>query len=237
MKPRLWPLLLSSFVGIAILCWLGTWQVQRLAQKTALIAALESRMAQAPITIEQALAKQKAGEDIEYLKVTFTGDAHAGKAMRKITSSEGDPAWEIITPFTTSDGYTLLIDSGAMSQKNNVALGVSSASDIFITGVLRNHNKGQGFFDGSNDVTNNIWYWWDVPTMLQTADAPKDKTTTLVVQKLPAESDVVPPFAQAPKVELNNNHLGYAITWFGLAAALASVSAIFAFSLIKKTDA
>ena len=44
MKPRLWPILLASAIGIAILVGLGIWQVQRLTQKNALIAALEQRM-------------------------------------------------------------------------------------------------------------------------------------------------------------------------------------------------
>ncbi len=231
---RLWPLALTSAIGIAILCSLGTWQIFRLAEKTKLIANLEARMAAAPITLSEALERKAKDEDIEYLKVTSQGRSDWPHALNKITSSDGRPAWEIIVPFTSTDGTFVLVDAGAAPEK----MSSREAAPEDITGVIRLHHKGRGFFDNDNDVVANTWYWWDVPEMLATVGAPADaKVATFIVQKLPSLDTTLPPIAQKPKVELNNNHLGYAITWFGLAAALLGVSSFFARSLVKKTDA
>ncbi len=235
MKPRLWPILLASAIGIAILVGLGIWQVQRLAQKNALIAALEQRMKAEPISLESALTKLKTGEDIEYLKVKITGQQDGAHNLRKVSSVNSSPGWEIISPFKTDDGHIVLVDVGGIAENQPLA---SSTTTQTIEGLVRFHNKGRGYFDPDNDVTKNIWYWWDVPAMLTSAGAANDgKAASFILQKLPTENDVTPPYIQKSKVELANNHLGYAITWFGLAAALASVAGFFVASLSRKSHA
>jgi surfeit locus 1 family protein len=227
---KLLPLLISSAIGITILCALGTWQVFRLAEKTKLIATLEERMKADPITLTQAMERQAKGEPIEYLKVTIEGRSDPAHALNKITSVNGKPGWEVIVPFTTNDGILVLVDSGATTDKNFASI---SASNEIITGIVRIHNKGRGLFDNDNDEADNIWYWWDLPAMQAAAQATVDaKIAPFIVQKLPLANDGAVPLAQTPKVELSNNHLGYAITWFGLAAALLAVSGFFARSLV-----
>ncbi len=232
---RLLPLLFSAAIGIIILCGLGTWQVYRLDEKTKMIAALEARMKSEPITLAAALEKQSKGEDIEYLKVATEGLSEPAHALAKISSFDGKPSWEIIEPFTSTDGIFVLVDAGASSEK---PLATASAKTEKITGVVRVHHKGRGYFDNDNDEANNTWYWWDLPAMQAAAGAPADaKVAPFILQKLPEGENPTAPFAQKPTVELSNNHLGYAITWFGLAAALLAVTGFFAKSLVKKTDA
>jgi surfeit locus 1 family protein len=232
---KLFPLLIASAIGIIILCSLGTWQVFRLAEKTKMIAALDARMQAAPIPLAQALERHAKGEDIEYLKVTTEGRSDPAHALHKITSLEGKPGWEIIMPFASTDGIFVLVDAGATS---DFQIATVSANNETITGVIRVHHKGRGFFDNDNDEAGNTWYWWDLPAMQAAAGAPADaKIAPFILQKLPTDENTTPPFAQKPKVELSNNHLGYAITWFGLALALLGVSGFFARSLVKKPDA
>jgi surfeit locus 1 family protein len=231
---KLWPLLLATAIGLIILCSLGTWQVFRLAEKTKMIAALDARMMAAPITLAEALDKSSKGEDIEYLKVSTEGRGDPTHALNKISSFDGKPGWEIIEPFISSDGIFVLVDAGAAPDKQTA---ITSTTEK-LTGVIRVHRKGRGFFDNENDEVGNTWYWWDVPAMQAAAASPADvKIVPFILQKLPEGDNVGPPFAQKPKVELSNNHLGYAITWFGLAAALLGVAGVLARSLVKKTDA
>ena len=229
---RLWPLLIASLIGLIILCGLGTWQIFRLDQKTKLIAALQTRMAAAPITLVEALDRQAKGEDVEYLKVTLNGELDTAHTMRKLTSVDGKPGWELIAPLLTANNIFVLVDAGQIS---DVALGPGSKAQVQMQGILRNHNKGRGLFDNDNDAGANVWYWWDVSAMQATA--PKSaRLAPFIVQRLPND-DPNMPFAPLPKVELRNNHLGYAITWFGLAAALLGVTGFFARTLVKKSDA
>jgi surfeit locus 1 family protein len=225
---KLLPLLISSGIGIAILCGLGTWQIFRLAEKTKLIATLEERINAQPISLATALDMQAKGEDIEYVKVTARGRTDMSHSLAKISSFNGKPGWEIIAPFTSEDGIFVLVDAGAAADRN-----VPADKTDTISGILRLHHKGRGFFDNENDVEGNTWYWWDLPEMSAAAGPPAGaKIATFIVQKLPTAEVTQPPFPQAAKVELNNNHLGYAITWFGLAAALLAVAGLFARSLV-----
>jgi surfeit locus 1 family protein len=71
-----------------------------------------------------------------------------------------------------------------------------------------------------------MWYWWDVKGMLAASGLPAElKPFPFAEQLVPAGSETAFPRPQAPRSDLANNHLGYAITWFGLAAALVGVVA------------
>ncbi len=234
MKTRIWPIVLASTIGICILLGLGVWQVQRLGQKTALIASLEQRMSAEPISLAEALTKREQGEDIEYLKVKLTGQLDPANYFRRVTSFNGDPGWEIIAPFKTDDGRFVLVDMGAIAENQPMKLNETPQT---IQGLVRYHNKGRGFFDNDNDAVGNIWYWWDAPAMWATLkNIDVSRAASFMLQKLPSNTEQEVPSAEMPKVELANNHLGYAITWFGLAAALAAVAGFYVFSL-RKTGA
>jgi surfeit locus 1 family protein len=230
MKTRLWPILLAAGIGLTLLLGLGIWQVKRLDQKTRLIASLTERMSAPAISMDEALAKRKAGEDAEYLKVHLSGQVDYSKALRKVTSYNNAPGWEIIAPVTAENGSTVLVDMGTIGGEQIIA---RPNVQLVIDGIIRTHSKGRGFFDNDNDAKSNTWFWWDLPKMAEATGANPD--IALIVQRLPS-SDQTGPQAQAPKVELSNNHLGYAITWFGLAAALLGVTGFYIRSLIK-TDA
>ncbi len=228
---RLWPLLLASTIGFVILCSLGTWQIFRLAEKTKLIAQLEARMDAAPITLAEAMARQDKGEDIEYMMVKVEGQVDRVHALAKITSFDGKPGWEIIVPFISTDGIFVLLDSGPSSTKQIAETNVLGPE---IYGLIRLHKKGRGIFDNDNDETGNTWYWWDLPAMWAAAKAPQDaKIAPFVLQKPDITYGLTTSIRVHPaQVELSNNHLGYAITWFGLAAALLAVAGFFARSIL-----
>ncbi|MDE2444998.1 MAG: SURF1 family protein [Alphaproteobacteria bacterium] len=229
-RTRIWPILLAAALGFMLLLGLGIWQVKRLDQKTKLISALTERMSAPAVTLDDALAKKRAGEDPEYLKVHLSGSIDYSRALRKVTSFNGAPGWEVIAPIKLLDGRTVMVDLGAIGIDSAISpIAATTAFD----GVIRSHDKGRGFFDNDNDAKANIWFWWDLPRMAEATGATPDMVW--IVQRLPAPGQNGPE-AQAPKVELSNNHLGYAITWFGLAAALLGVTGFYIRSL-KKTDA
>jgi surfeit locus 1 family protein len=219
---RNWPVLLASATCVAILLWLGTWQVSRLSEKTAQIAAIDARIVAEPVSLPERIPD---GQNSEYLKVRVEGAYIPATNLKKLTSVNGGPGYEIITPFLTTDKTVILVDRGSIAESQSVT---SPQGPQTLTGLLRLHNKGQGFFDPENDTEKGLWYWWDIPAMQAAANAPTDaKFSPYMLQLLPDPNLATPPFPAVPKAELRNNHLGYAITWYGLAAALIAVARIF----------
>ena len=224
-KPRLWPVLLASAISFVILCSLGAWQLKRLAWKEGLIDTLTARMAQEPVPLAEALTRLAAHEDVEYLKVFAKGTLDTTHPLYKQTVFYGLAGWEGLAPFHSDDGQDVLVDLGATDLH-----GLEPKPVPEVLGIIRLHNLGRGFFDATNNVEKNEWFWWDIPAM-QKAAGMKNGSVPIILQALGNESGYQ---AAPPKVELHNNHLGYAITWFGLAAALLGVATAF---VLRKPDA
>lgn len=211
---------MASALGLVVLCSLGSWQLRRLAWKESLIATLTARMADDPIPLADALKRFNAGEDVEYLKVMARGALDIAHPLYKQTVFYDMAGWEGLVPFQSEDGARVLVDLGGTDQYGLVPKPVPE-----ILGIIRLHHLGRGYFDADNNVTKNQWFWWDLPAM-QKAAGINDGSPLIIVQALGNESGFQ---ASPPTVELNNNHLGYAITWFGMAAALLGVTGAFVF--------
>ena len=232
--PRIWPVLIATIVGFAILMALGVWQVKRLAWKEALLAQLAANAAAPAVDLKTALNMSRAGSNAEFVRVTFTGTYKNDAWMKMLSSYDGGQGWTIITPVASADGWAVIVDRGRLPGQ---MLGHFQQPEgpQEIEGVIRTHPYGQGFFDPANDPKGNMWYWWDVPGMLAASGLPADlKPYPYAVQLVPTGTDAEFPRPQAVKADLANNHLGYAITWFGLAATLIGVSGFYIFDLRRR---
>src|SRR4051812_47648859 len=86
----------------AILCGLGTWQLERLQWKLALIATVNGHMAAAPGTVDAMLAMKP--DEAQYRRVTLRGRFDHAKEAYVFTTGEGGAAvYHVLTPFTTND--------------------------------------------------------------------------------------------------------------------------------------
>lgn len=222
------PVILSALVAFAILVGLGTWQVQRLYWKEALLASIDQRVASTPKSLVE-IEKQLADTgDIDYQPVTLKGTfLHSGE-RHFFTTWDGKTGFNVYTPFRLEDGRYLFVNRGFVpyelkdpSQRSQGE--VQGLVDV--TGLARNRLHAKpGMFLPENDPAKNIFYWKDLDAMALTAD-------------LPAGSDILPFFVDANAapnpggwplggvtlLDMPNNHLQYAVTWYGLAAALAGV--------------
>jgi surfeit locus 1 family protein len=239
MKPRIWPILLWTGLGIAVFIGLGTWQLFRLAEKQALLADIAQRTAAPPISLNEVLARREKGIDIEFVAIRARGAFDHKSERHKLASFDGSPGWEIITPFTSDDGIVALVDRGVVSDNlRNADKRPENASPADLTAIVRAHDSERGFFDPENDVDGNIWYWWDVPAMLSSVTIPTDmKIVPFVLQALPGDDPKKFPRAPKPEAQLSNNHLQYAITWFSLAVVLLVISGLFIRKLVRGSDA
>jgi surfeit locus 1 family protein len=229
MRKRIWPVLLASAMGLVVLVTLGVWQVQRLAWKEQLIADLDSKLKSADASmLSSAISDHEAGKDLEYQRVLLEGAFIPGMEVRKLSSYQSMPAYEILQPFgDTNTGKLVLVHRGIVLEAQGAPRPPDPEFGI-VTGIIRKHNKGRGSFDPDNDLKGNLWYWWDLPAMFASFEKLKGREfAPFIVQLTPESNNDQWPRALEVKAELRNNHLGYAITWFGLAAVLVVMTAVF----------
>ena len=231
--PRIWPVLLATLIGTAILVTLGIWQVQRLQWKEALLAQLAANAAAAPIDLAAAVQMAAQGRDMEFVRVKFPGTYNHERWKKMIATYQGGQGWTVITPAQSADGFAVIVDRGRIP--GQLTEFDRPEGTVEIDGVIRTYPRGRAMFDPENDDTANLWYWWDVPAMLAASGLPEGlKPFPYVVQLLPAAATGAFPAPEEPQARLANNHLGYAITWFGLALTLLVVAGVYVLDIVRK---
>ena len=111
-RPLLWPTLFA-LPALLVLLWLGTWQVQRLEWKNQLIEDFESRATAAPVD----LPSGDVGPEMEFRRLALTGSYdHDREVFMTGRTYEGNAGFHIVTPFTLTDGRTVLINRGWVSE-------------------------------------------------------------------------------------------------------------------------
>ena len=95
---------------------------------------------------------------------------------------------------------------------------------VTVVGVVR-LGETKGLFTPDNDVDGNQWFWRDLQAMRTMAAGAGGKEVAAFMLQLEAGAHGAPwPKAMALGTEaIHNRHFSYALTWFGLAAALLAV--------------
>jgi len=239
MKPRLWPVVLWAGLGIAVLVALGTWQLFRLAEKQAQLAEIAERTNAPPLSLNEVLKRRADGSEIEFAAVKLRGVFDHASERHKLTSFEGSPGWQIITPFRSDEGIVALVDRGVVpADMKDTAKRNETSEAVEVSAVVRAHRRERGFFDPDNDADGNLWYWWDVPAMLSSVTiAPDMQVAPFILQELPGSDPGRFPRLAPPEAQFSNNHLQYALTWFAFAVTLLVIAGLFIRKLRKTTDA
>ena len=214
-----------AFVG------LGIWQLQRRVDKHALIAALTERLAAEPAALPDASqwrALNPARD--EFRRVRFTASYEpapdamvysSGSAVREDVSGPG--TWAFM-PARLPGGETVVINTGFVAntmldraQEDRAVKPLVSGAQVILTGYLR-FPEAAGALTPAEDAKKRLWFTRD----------------HLVMARVLGWGDVAPfyvdlespvPDSSVPKpgpltVHLKDDHLQYAITWFGLAGAV-----------------
>ncbi len=205
----------------AILCGLGTWQIQRLHWKLALIAQVDANMTAAPLSLAQVRALPP--DQAQYHRVTMTGAFdHVHESYVFTTAEGGTPVYHVLTPFRTEGGW-LMVDRGEVpkEKRDPATRRAGNTSDTAaVTGVWRLPDA-PGSFTPAPDHAHRIWYSRNLPDMA------KVDGVALLAPEL-VEADATPNPGGWPKggqtvVSFRNQHLSYAVTWFGLALGLLGI--------------
>jgi surfeit locus 1 family protein len=214
---------------------LGTWQMQRLAWKNGLIAQIEARTRDEPITLAEELRRAAAGEDVEYLRVRTTGRFMPGRERYYYApSSSAGPGWHVYVPLTSSSGI-VIVNRGFVADGNRdpATRPENFDRDVTIVGLAR-RSETRTTFTPDNDETRNVWYWRDLTGM--TRSLLPSPPAPVAPFFLDAEASVAAgpgPRGGATRLEIPNNHFQYAMTWYGLALTLIGVYAALAWGRLK----
>lgn len=212
----------------AILIGLGTWQVERLEWKEALIAELDSRIHAVPISLVEMEALDATGGDVDYRPIQATGRFDNSRERHFLATWNGESGFYIYTPLTLDDGRSLFVNRGFVPYENKEpemrVLG-QRTDRVTVNGLARAKLAAKpSRLVPDNDLQKNIFYWKDLDAMAASTGLDPKKVVPffLDADKTPNPSGL--PIGGVTIIDLPNNHLQYAVTWYGLAVALLAIA-------------
>jgi surfeit locus 1 family protein len=220
-----WPISVS--VGaFLVLVGLGTWQVQRLFWKEGLIAERQAAVTAPPIAAPRSLAEARA---LEFHRMAATGRFLNDRELDLgATSDAGLPGFQVITPLVLEDGAVLLVDRGFVPEAKRAPASRPEgelSGEVTVTGLLRLAPEGKPhWFLPDNSAAKNYWFYVDIPAM-----AAATQQERVLHYYMDADATPIPgglPVGGQTRLDLPNNHLQYAITWYALAAGLAVIAVL-----------
>ncbi len=220
-RPRLmWPTIMTLPAFIALLA-LGTWQLQRLEWKDALIAERRAQVMAPPIVLPAEISDPAA---LEYRPVRLSGRfLHARELHFAARVREGRLGFEIVTPMILDDGRAILVNRGWVPPERKDPASRAEGQTggrVTLVGFFRTGGwKGSATFRPENQPDKNTWLWPDLPAMAAAAEL-EQAVTSLYVVAAPGQSPGGLPIGRQVAVELKRDHLQYAIVWYTLAFVL-----------------
>jgi surfeit locus 1 family protein len=194
------------------------WQIHRRAWKLALIDRVAHRIHAAPVPApDPADWPSVTRQRDEYLHVTVHGHFRNDRETLVQAATElGAGDW-VLTPFVTDRGFTVLVNRGFVPPEHRAPASRASgqiAGEATVTGLLRITEPGGGFLR-HNDPGHNRWFSRDVAAIARARALGPVAPYFIDADRTTAPPDA--PVGGLTVVRFPNNHLVYAITWFGLA--------------------
>jgi len=217
--------LVIGFVGAAILFWLGSWQVDRLAWKKDVLAEIETRIASEPVL----LPEDPDPADDQYLSVEVSGEYGTKEAHILASTRQVGAIYRIIAPFRTTEGRHILVDRGyVLDELRNAPRATGHAT---ITGNLLWPDEIDKYTP-KPDIDANIWFAREIPLL---AEQLNTEPVLLVVRKTSQGDNGLTPLP-VDTSGIPNDHFEYAVTWYGLCIVWLMMSALLVWRLIRKNE-
>ncbi|MET4692332.1 SURF1 family protein [Endozoicomonas lisbonensis] len=202
---------------LPLLISLGLWQLSRYEQKLELEQMLAERLVMSPLLYSEV----KRFPDPMYLPVKIQGRFDASRYfLRDNQVYAGLAGYELIMPFTTTDGHSLLVNRGWLnSESREILPDVKTPETVVeLTGTLY-RPLGKAFTLGE-DIWAGSW-----PKRIQALDFKKMKTALNleIPSMLLVLADQQPGALQVRPITMkttSGKHLGYSFQWFTMALVL-----------------
>ncbi|MCR9175926.1 MAG: SURF1 family protein [Alphaproteobacteria bacterium] len=237
-RPRLFPTLFT-IPAVIMMLGLGTWQVQRLIWKTELIDQFEARVtspAIAPpeITPDAFLATV---EDWRYRHVEAEGRFLNDKELHLIGRTyKGNAGFHVLTPLVLDSGMTVFVNRGWVPQDRRRAPERPETlveGETSVEGLIQQAGR-KGYFVPENEPQNDIWFTVRPEAMAEFLGLEGPVAPYYIDELRPLDGKLRLPFGANREIEVRNEHLQYAITWYLLALTLIVVYVLWHRSMDKK---
>lgn len=217
--------LLAVVPAFLLLCGLGAWQVQRLEWKTDLLARIDAGEAGAP---EPFPAHVDDVRLLEYRKLVATGRYdHAREVFYGAIVRGTQGGSFVVTPLLRADGPPILVLRGWVREGRRDF--PRPDGEVSVTGFAFAGSTGT-WLTPDPDLAKRRFFAFDIPKIAAAMGLPAVEPVGLV-ELGPRTAEPMPEQA-LPRPA--NAHLGYAITWFGLAGALLAVFGVWARRLLAE---
>jgi len=222
MFSRAWILAtLLVFAGTAFCIRMGIWQLDRLEQRRAFNAQVETMRAMEMLDLNQTLPDDIS--KMEWRAVTVTGEYDFENQVALRNQFNGaEYGYHLITPLRFTGG-AVLVNRGFIPADGNSTPNdwrkYDEAGAVTLTGQIR-LGQGKPAFGGVADAEGKLDVWNNLDVNRIAAQSPY-RLLPVFVQPNEVEGDEIPPIAFQPKVELTEGpHFGYALQWFSFATIL-----------------
>ncbi|WP_375598194.1 SURF1 family protein [Devosia sp. Naph2] len=213
---------------LAVVCvFLGNWQMDRLAEKDALVAAVDQRLTSDPIAAPD--ASDWPALDLDqwnFQPVTLTGSYRYTQTVTVFTSLANargrfsGPGFWVVTPFELDTGGTVFVNRGFVPQEyqEQAALGDLHGDDpgsVTIVGLFR-PGEAVGFMAPEPNMSDRIEWVRNPERLAAMVDPALAPIAPFYVDLLAGGEGDLPQGGETV-VSFTNNHFGYALTWYGFA--------------------
>ena len=210
---------LFVIIFVTIFCALGTWQLYRLQWKLELISEITFGLDSSPIEYSNSIEKN-------YQRVSAKGKFNFDKQIYLYSLNDnGKPGYDVITPFRTNKNENVLVNRGWIKKelKNNPTINKNIEDEQKIIGLLRKIYK-PNIFKPDNDLKNNIWFSINLEDLKVTSGERFNEFVIFL-----EDNQAKTPIPRKISIDVPNNHLKYAITWYAI-----SISIIFYYLYFRR---
>ena len=210
---------LFVIIFVTIFCALGTWQLYRLQWKLELISEITFGLDSSPIEYSNSIEKN-------YQRVSAKGKFNFDKQIYLYSLNDnGKPGYDVITPFRTNKNENVLVNRGWIKKefKNNPIINKNIEDEQKIIGLLRKIYK-PNIFKPNNDLKNNIWFSINLEDLKVTSGERFNEFVIFL-----EDNQAKTPIPRKISIDVPNNHLKYAITWYAI-----SISIIFYYLYFRR---
>ncbi|MXQ08767.1 SURF1 family protein [Alphaproteobacteria bacterium GH1-50] len=209
--------LVFGLLGATVLVALGLWQLERLAWKEGVLAEIDARIGALPVAIPEV----PQPETDRYLPVAVSGQSTGDALYALVSTKERGAGYRLLSGFETDDGRRVILDEGFLPVAGVETKDAPPPIRMMVRGNLHWPEETDSFTPAP-DLEEGLVFARDVPVLAQALGT---EPVLVVARSIESEGAARATPMPVTTAGIPNNHLGYAVQWFGLAAVWLGMTA------------
>jgi len=239
LKGLLWPTLMT-LACLPVLIGLGNWQMERRAWKQALMARIEAGLKASPTALQPGMKWEGVSE---YQPVSVKGTLLNERERYVHAIEDGRAGWHVyaplrmIAPPAAGPAWTVIVNRGFVPDElKDPGKRLAPAGEITVEGYARMAGE-KSMFTPETKSGGDTWFWRDlngIAASMGLGGADQPLVPFFIEAKADAGHPDAWPRGGVTRAKLPNRHLEYALTWYGLAAALVGVWTVYVAGRLRR---